>query len=270
MGGLALSAGLGLSRRTRRAGPRYDPDAVALFGYFAAPPADAYRRLLSDFNVALKDHGAWPDIDLIYDLGAMDATVWARNLRNPGANVLTPVNSPTVVPRVGGAGNGTTSYFDTGFSPANAGGRFAINDASMWVQSPSSGQSASPICGAGTGYVTSITPRNASDQTVVAINTVTSGYIVTIPGTTDGAGLWGVQQLDAATKRVTRNGVGLGADIALPAEGRPTGNIRLGGRSPSSFSAQTVRFFMAGASLAGKGAAIAAAFAALKSGMDAL
>lgn len=267
MAGFSLGIGVSVAHRRRR--PSYDPFAAAYFGTFQAEPGAAYKRLMSDYTTALQDEGIWPKLDLVFDIGAMDATGWARNWKDPDQFMLAAVNGPTIVPRYGATGDGSTMCLEAPWTPFANGQEFALNDASIWMASPANVASAQPAVGAGQSYVVAINPRSASDNGICQLNSV-SGSPPAYAGVTSSVGFWGAQLFDGNQLRMTRDGIALGPDLTKAAEGRPTGRLRALGRTPSSYTTLPVRMMAVGGSVIGKEQVFAAAWKALADGMAAL
>lgn len=136
---IGLSLGLSLSSMRGGGGtpaPGYSAEATAYFAAMSVQP-DATRKGLIDALISgLKSDGVWAKLDCLYLLGAHDAQAARLNAKNPGTFTASAVNSPTFTVDRGYAGDGATSYLDTGFNPATAPTpQYALNSASFGVWS---------------------------------------------------------------------------------------------------------------------------------------
>lgn len=127
-----LGLGLGITRaaRQRRQAPLYDPAAVALFARMSVQPTAARKQLYSDFIAGLKTDGLWAALDAAWVIAAHDAQAARLNLKS-ASHTLSLVNSPAFTVDRGYAGDGSTSYIDTLFTPSTDGVAYALNSASI-------------------------------------------------------------------------------------------------------------------------------------------
>lgn len=202
---LGLGLGLNTIRYGGGAGPVYDPDAEALFARFTTPPTDERKGIINTLIVALKTAGVWSKLDALYLMAAHDAQAARRNWVQDAYN-LSAINGPTFTQDRGYAGNGSSSYLNTGFIPAAVGGEFTLDSAhyGVWSRTNDIQNGGSDI---GSRVSTSaaqtmlFSRRNANvavfriNQQVVAdgTNDDSSGHII-------------VQRSDATTNQLFRNG----------------------------------------------------------------
>ena len=249
--------GLGL-RRTGRHGPVYDARAKTLFDFWdgvGAPATHGVKGLYNDTIVALQDTGIWADADLIAFTAAVNTIQAMTDIKNPEAGkVFTLSNSPTITERYGVTGNGSSSYLGTWLVPASNGNRWSVNSASVWSFTDTNAAASVPDVGAGETYAAYCISRGVTDQMGGLINRVSGATTTAAAGSS--AGLTGIQRIDATTERLNRDGVQQGSDATVAVAGRPTGQFRICGRSPSTYSPRRVGFAMAGASMADKEADI--------------
>ncbi|MBS7699148.1 MULTISPECIES: hypothetical protein [unclassified Chelatococcus] len=253
MAGLALSTGLGLARRGRRSVPSYDARAKAVFDFWdgvGAAPSAAVKSLLNETIVALLDFGLWSEADLLAFTAATNMIHGVTDLKNPDASkIFSLSNSPTWTDRYGWTGNGTSSYVGTWLFPATNGVRWTVNDAGVWSYTDTDLGASVPDVGAGETYAAFCIPRGSTGSMGGQINRVSGA--TTLAAVAVSAGLTGISRIDASTERIWRDGVQM-AEATVSAVGRPTGQFRICGRSPSIFSTRRVGFLMAGASCVGK------------------
>jgi len=116
-------AGLGLSIpevAARRSGGN-DPATDALLGRMSVAPGEARAGAIDALVRALKAAGVWAKLDALYLLAAHDAQ--AARLNWVGSSfTLAAVNSPGFTADRGYAGDGATSYLDSGFTDGSSGG----------------------------------------------------------------------------------------------------------------------------------------------------
>lgn len=229
----------------------FDPAAVALFDVWdtAGFPADGARQtLVNNTIVALKDAGIWDELDLLYFTAAHAQAAAYDNWKNPAAFLLTPTAAPAFVANRGFTGNGTTSYLGTGYTPSTNGVKWLQSDASVWSWSVTDVASTSPDAGAGVTYVGAVNPRSATNTIDAQLNRATA---VLTAAMASSVGMSGVTRSAGPSEHIWKNGVSVAAGTEGPS-GRPTGEFRLCGRAPSSFSTRQVAFAAAGSAIAGK------------------
>lgn len=96
-------------------GPTYSAEATAYFAAMSVQPSTALKDLVEALITTLKADDVWNYL-LWLGLGPMhDAQAARVNLKTP-AQVASAVNSPTFTAKQGYAGDGATSYLDTGIA----------------------------------------------------------------------------------------------------------------------------------------------------------
>lgn len=219
--------GLGLSLWPRATGGG-DPDALAYFAAMSVQPDDTRKGLLNDLIVALKDDGLWSKLDWLQLLAAHDAQAGRINLRNP-SQVAVAVNSPAFTADRGFAGDGATSYLNTGWNPTTASSpKFAQNDAHMglWV---GTNVSAAGQVDIGNSSSCAIISRNGASLQVAA-NSLTTSTLSGI-ATSVGHSLWARD--GATTGAGYRDGVLLGT-ISTTSNAPANAPILIGCRNGST------------------------------------
>lgn len=91
------------------------PEADLLIDTMTVRPQGNRAFLISNTIRRLKAADIWTKLDVLWMLAAHDAQAGRLNWKTPASFALTAVNSPTFTTDRGYAGNGTTSYLDTGF-----------------------------------------------------------------------------------------------------------------------------------------------------------
>lgn len=112
------------------------PEADLLIDTMTVRPQGNRAFLISDTIRRLKAADIWAKLDVLWMLAAHDAQAGRLNWKAPASFALTAVNSPTFTADRGYAGDGSTSYLDTGWNPTSFAGQYALNNASqfVWVQ----------------------------------------------------------------------------------------------------------------------------------------
>lgn len=95
-----------------------DGDTRALRAAMTVAPPPGRLWVIDQTIRQLKQHGIWQKLDVFWMLAAHDAQAARLNWKAPGTFTLTAVNSPTFTADRGYAGNGTTSYLNTGWNPS--------------------------------------------------------------------------------------------------------------------------------------------------------
>lgn len=229
----ALSRGMGLVAGSGAPPVVYDPDAVSLFARFATQPDDTRKQLISDRFVAGKAFPFWAKLDVLHVEGAHAADAARLNwLAN--TYTLTPINNPTFVVDRGYAGDGSSSYLETGFNPTTAvGAKFARDNAVLGIRSNDDISSASSLMGFFGSSGCAVLPKDASGNQRVLVN---AGTASTAGASPTGRGMFASNRSDSASHSGYRDGnlVGSGA-IASQAVSNST--VRLGSLTASNFRA---------------------------------
>jgi hypothetical protein len=103
-------------------------EADLLIDYMTVRPQGNRAFLISDTIRRLKAADIWAKIDVRWTLAAHDAQAARLNWKAPASFALTEVNSPTFTANRGYAGNGSTSYLNTGWNPSTNGVRTQQNN----------------------------------------------------------------------------------------------------------------------------------------------
>lgn len=146
-------------------------EAEAFIAAFAAEPERWYKERIDTAVSNLKLAGLWSTRDAIWPMWAPSgegADGFLLNLKNPAAFKLIPVNSPTFTPYAGGAGNGTSSYYNTGWDAATNGSNYTRNNCSLgcWIDAGTDTASNTAIAMGSNGSIgegSYIFPRRSGD-----------------------------------------------------------------------------------------------------------
>jgi hypothetical protein len=113
------------------------PEADLLIDYMTVRPQGNRAFLISDTIRRLKAADIWAKLDVLWMLAAHDAQAARLNWKAPASFACTAVNSPTFTADRGYAGNGSSSYLNTGWNPATNGVNYTLNNASLggWPRS---------------------------------------------------------------------------------------------------------------------------------------
>lgn len=191
--------------RVGKGGASYDPDATSLFARMTVQPNDARKALINSTILNLKTSGVWPGLKVLIVMAAHDAQAARLNWIADEYN-LQPVNSPVFTVDRGYAGDGSSAYFNTGFSPASAPSpKYTQNSGHLAAYNRTSrGAAAQQILGASDGVngAIQLASTQGAGQALLRVND--SGA-----GVTNGAGnqgFWHADRASSGTARMYRNG----------------------------------------------------------------
>jgi hypothetical protein len=251
MAASGMGVGLSIPEVAGRA-PGPDPATLALVARMSATP-DAARVAAIDGCVrALKRAGVWAKLHALYLIAAHEAQ--AAGLNWTGADhALTPVNAPAFTADRGYAGDGTSSYLDTGWAP-NLGAQDSLCFG-FWVLGNLQAGAGS---GTGTAASVAVNPRTGADAGSYRINAAAP---FSASGQSDSRGLTTVNRSAANACQAYRGGVEVAsaatASVAPSAASLCLGRFNTGGYNSHQYAAAAI-----GASLdAGEQAALHAALA---------
>lgn len=150
----------------------YDPVAQAYFARFATPPSSAWRNLVNTYIVGMRQIGVLSILDATWIIASVDSQSAGLNLVS-SSYTLSPVNAPTFTPYRGYAGNGTSSYLNTNFTPSTATNpHFTLNSGHFGLWSRTAG---------------SVVELNGSVNLLLSLNNSNSLVWRTNSGTSDTA-----------------------------------------------------------------------------------
>lgn len=183
----------------------YELETNALLARFTSEPSAQRKRLIDDLVVALKAAGVWSKLDSLYLMAGHDAQAARRNWIADQYN-LTTVASPTFTTDRGYTTNGSSSYLDTGFNPATAGGKFAQDSACFAAWNRTAGQNNSSAAGwfdgaDGVSLLFRTTGNLGGGRLNQAATASTS--------ITDGTGLLALNRSGSSTSQIIKNGIQL-------------------------------------------------------------
>lgn len=171
-------------RFTTAAAPAYDADAQAYFDAMSVEPSTAVKEAVDALVTGLKSDGDWSSIDFLMELPMHTEQAFLLDLIDPTRSA-TAVNSPTYTPYVGGAGNGSSSYYNLGWDPATDGVNFTQNDAfyGIWLVSGTDSGSASK-CPIGHQYANYFYPRYTDGKVYGGVNSSGVGQLPSVTPST--------------------------------------------------------------------------------------
>lgn len=152
-------------------GVAFSPLSIAIFGAFSAAPSEARKRAIDTFVKALVAADIWNSLEYLGVRRAADSQAALVNWIDPDTSA-TLVNAPTFTADAGFAGNGSTSYVDSGFVPSD-GTEFLQDDAAIGVVVTTVRAAAGVQAAIGTnsGVVgTSLYPRYTGDVGYAEVN----------------------------------------------------------------------------------------------------
>lgn len=114
------------------AGTVYDPETEALVARFTTPPTTQRKGQIDAFfkTPEIKPHLS--ELDFLHIYAGADSQAARRNWLADIFNA-TAVSGPTFTADRGFTGDGAASYLQTGFNPSTAGGKYALNSATLGV-----------------------------------------------------------------------------------------------------------------------------------------
>lgn len=178
-----------------------------------------------------------------------DSAFSTYNWASPGNFTLTKNGTVTFTSLDGEKGDGTTGYFDTGYSALTSATHYGAENNSFGCAIKESGQEFRYVIGrtdSGSTKHILLVPRSTSDKCLAYANQTTNNIDV---ANTDASGLFQVVR-DGVNVAVYRNSVSLGSRSDAPSESRPAGSIYLLARATTSgadtFSAKTMRMAFLG------------------------
>jgi len=226
-------------------GGGYDSSAAALIAAFSTPATSARMSAINSLIVALKSAGVWTKLDILYVLAAHDAQAGRLNWKVPASFALVEVNSPTFTTDQGYAGNGTTSYLNTQFTPSTNGVNLTQNSATIGVWSrTAAAQGASTFGNAtGTGSLL-VAPRITGDNFNYRVNQTTTAATAN----TDGSGHYAASRSASNATQGYKNGATAGSAGSVASAALPSVALNIG-RVASGFSDAQVAAAYAGGNL---------------------
>lgn len=118
--GISLAMSLG-NPVLRGPGDGFDPDASALFARMSVQPSAEEKAAYDALIIGIKADGLWGLLDRLLIYGVHDAQAGRRNIRRDLYN-STEVASPDFLAYAGYAGDGVSSYLNTGYAPGVSAG----------------------------------------------------------------------------------------------------------------------------------------------------
>jgi len=197
--GIAMPASRGILVRQS-----YCAQAESFFARLATQPSQARKALYDTLIRALVSAGAWANVDVLQVIGADQATSLANLVQ--ASFGATAVNSPAFVADRYFAGDGSSSYLNSNFNPATAGGRFRLNSSAIGFWSVTAGLSSGTQMGS----------NDASTRTRLQANSAASFALMSTSGlptwtNTASDGFFLATRTSTGNVNVYRNSVSLGS-----------------------------------------------------------
>lgn len=190
-----------------------DSDAEAYVAAFSTQPSNTVKLKVDTFFQALKTASLYTKIDVMWWPGAPTSQAALLNMKNPATFTLTEVSSPTFTANQGYAGNGTSSYLNTGWDPTNNGSAYQENSAHMAYYSRTNSTGTVLDMGSRSSSAneqTYILGRSASNTAQFRMNQDANGSFA--PASTDSSGFFIGTRTGATALALYRNGASLGTD----------------------------------------------------------
>ena len=208
-------------------GVSYSPEATALFARMSSQPGATRKAVINACIESLISAGVWTRLDALYLLAAHDAQAARLNWKQALYD-CTAVNSPTFTTDRGYAGNGTTSYLNTGYTPSTAGGALTLNSAhlSLWNRTARAAAGTLQAGASGSGGDLELGSRFTGDLAIANIND-SSAITAAV---TDNVGHVLVNRSTSSARQLYKNGASIGSN-AGSSNALPTLPVFIGGRN---------------------------------------
>lgn len=230
----------------------------------AVQPDGVQAKRYSNTEYKLKSQWLRQKLEVYYVPSAHDAAFAALNFLGNSSYDCTRVNSPTFTAFRGYAGNGTSSYLNSGWNPATNGVTSSQNSLSFgWYLNAGNNtqNSVAPLgCEDATPSIISLRPRSVSDANTVWVNNSNTGPYSPIGGATR-YGLSAANRSASNAVQAYRDGVAVGAGGSTISNGVPSftffwGAINNAGSATSFVDNRMAWGFVASSMTAGEHAAI--------------
>jgi len=216
------------------------PEADLLIDTMTVRPQGNRAFLISDTIRRLKAADIWAKLDVLWMLAAETSQAARLNWKSPGTYTCSEVNSPTFTADRGYAGNGTTSYLDTGWIPNTNGVQLTQDSASIGVYINAGTDTANALAsaiGADQSGGLFIRPRAATDTLNGRVNQTSSVAFSGTVGTRYGLTVF--DRSASTTTTAFRNGASVGT-FATASSGRPIVAVFIGCINSAGAAAQFV------------------------------
>lgn len=227
----------------------YSAESQQFFSRLSTQPSIARKDQYAALIDSLVGAGVWAKLDALYIFAAADSVTALTNLKS-ASYTASAVSSPNFTVDHGFAGDGTTSYVDTGYNPS-LGSQYTLNSAHISARNLTSRAAGTiAIVGAQSASFSNISwimPFFGSGTTNNYVNTDTN-LAVTSPSSD---GLFVQNRSSSTAEQAYRNGASLGSTTSATSTGVPNANFWVGGASGGFFAGSTdqVAMFSAGAGL---------------------
>jgi hypothetical protein len=213
-------------------------ETSALLARMAVQPSLNRRSQIDALIAGLKQDSVWADLDFLHVLAAHDSQAALLNWKSPSFDATA---TATFAADRGYTGNGTSTFVDTNFNPATAGGQFAQNDMTFGIWCLTAALDTASAAGwfNGTNGIT-INPRSTSDTLSYRAN---QAAVTTSAGSANpnGIGQFTVVRTGASATAMFKNGsqflAGAEASTALVSATLRYGSITAAGFSTRQIAA---------------------------------
>jgi len=221
------------------------PEADLLIDTMTVRPQGNRAFLISDTIRRLKAADIWAKLDVLWMLAAHDAQAGRLNWKAPASFALTEVNSPTFTADRGYAGNGTTSYLDTGWAASTNGVQFQQNSASILAYNLSTAAGNGALIGLASGLGFNIFPSFSGSVFHRVADTPESGGFATASK----RGFHHGDRQSSTARTGYRNGVSIGSYGSVTSLARSASVFRTHSQAAGSFSSDQIAMIGLGGSL---------------------
>jgi hypothetical protein len=209
-------------------------------------PTIRRKGLINTYVAGLKTAGVWTKLDLLYVLAAHDEQAARLNWVAPATFEAVNVGAgPTFVADRGITGNGSSTAWSTGYTPATHASQLAQDSASLWVWCLTNVAENAADFGAAVTHNSFVRTRSAGDAISYTVNGATTSTV----GSATSIGMTGISRADGTNQQAWKNGAASGAAAAGASTGLPAAAFRIGGRGNDLWSTKQIAMAAAGAAL---------------------
>jgi hypothetical protein len=191
-------------------------EAIDLAAQMSTRPTPGRLDLINNTIVALKGAGIWQKLDVFWMLAAETSQAGRLNWKSPGTFTCSEVNSPTFTANRGYAGNGSSSYLNTGWDASTNGVNYTQNGGGyfIWNRTSRAASTAASfgVYDSGAAEGMNLYARFTGAGSVFArVNDDNGGGGITVA---DSAGFYHAGRSSSSTRSIAKNGTTLNASIS--------------------------------------------------------
>jgi hypothetical protein len=217
---------------------KYNYSSLARTLFATLQPATADKFAIDEFITGMEGNGLWSAQMELFYLAMDNFTMGSVNWANPSQYTLAQVGSPTFTARTSFQGNGSSTKYNTGFTPSSNAAKATQNSEALSVFSlTNTGNAAYFDIGGGSGPFSQFNGRTATNVHRGGINTGTS--VDFGAATVSSAGFISLSRTASNLTTLYRNGASV-ATTATASTGLANGAVHICGTT-SGFSARALQ-----------------------------